>query len=86
VIWSLRLPFLGPDYLLGGQRSPRSPCPLFTFVLAFCRRSDVSDGPSCSLSLNVPPDFDARSAFRQLRVHALAFSRSLFAMDHCPRR
>ena len=36
-------------------RSPLSPWPDFTFVLAFLRRSAVSDFPTSSDSLNLPP-------------------------------
>jgi hypothetical protein len=36
-------------------RSPLSPCPDFTFVLAFLRRSALSDLPTSSDSLNFPP-------------------------------
>src|SRR5688572_17388926 len=37
-----------------GQRSPRSPCPLLVFFVAFRFRSFVSDRPTSSDSLNRP--------------------------------
>jgi hypothetical protein len=36
------------------HRSPLSPCPLFTFVFAFVRRSAASDFPTSSDSLKRP--------------------------------